>query len=188
MRIYNLNSIAESVNSGQITRNDGIRQLAAFVLYNKPLFGLHKYDEDFVSNLIVAMLEKGESFFDFYDEKQGSFFNYFFSYVKNLIHSEKRRLAYPDSSNELIILLEADLLDEEGALGIAWDLMALGSMEHATYYDTMDAIKHSKHILEQDFMVTKKAREIWNKKKMLVKLFDDEIASDLFLEDEDGLF
>ena len=61
-------------------------------------------------------------------------------------------------------------------------------MEHATYYDTMDAIKHSKHILEQDFMVTKKAREIWNKKKMLVKLFDDEIASDLFLEDEDGLF
>ena len=92
MRIFNLNSIAESVKSGQLSRVDGIKQLSEFVLYNKPLFGLQKFDEDFTSNLIVRMLEKGEKLFDSFDESQGTFFNFFYSYIKNLIHTERRKL------------------------------------------------------------------------------------------------
>lgn len=154
------------------------------VLYTSAIFHDVGYSKSFENHNVVG----AELFMEY--AKKKNFDQDFSNKVHDIIlhHSEKRRLRYPDSSNELIILLEADLLDEEGALGIAWDLMALGSMDDVTYYDTMDALKHSKHILEQDFMVTKKAREIWNKKKMLVKQFDDEIASDLFLEDEDGLF
>ena len=78
-------------------------------------------------------------------------------------------------------MLEADLLDEEGALGIVWDLMALGSMGGVNYYDAIDALKHAKHILKQDYMITPIARQIWEKKKDLVKCFTDELERDLFL-------
>ena len=98
-----------------------------------------------------------------------------------LVHSNKDLIRDKNSSNELVLLLEADLLDEEGALGIVWDLMALGSMGGVNYYDAIDALKHAKHILKQDYMITPIARQIWEKKKDLVKCFTDELERDLFL-------
>lgn len=97
-------------------------------------------------------------------------------------HSDKSRINDPTSPHELILLLEADLLDEEGALGIVWDLMALGGMDDATYYDAMDALCHSKHILKQDYMITPLARKIWEKKKEIVRTFVEDLSQDLFLE------
>ena len=99
-------------------------------------------------------------------------------------HSEKRLLKDPNSSNELIILLEADLLDEEGALGIVWDFMALGNMKDKDYYDAFsEFLKHSANILNQDYMVTKKAKKIWDSKKELVRVFMTELERDLFVEE-----
>ena len=98
-------------------------------------------------------------------------------------HSDKNQIKDKNSSNELVLLLEADLLDEEGALGIVWDLMALGKMENKDYYDAMEALKHAKHILKQDYMVTPLAKEIWEHKKELVRVFTCDLAKDLFLEE-----
>lgn len=39
------------------------------------------------------------------------------------LHSDKSLLKEDNIPDELVLLLEADLLDEEGALGIVWDLM-----------------------------------------------------------------
>jgi uncharacterized protein len=97
-------------------------------------------------------------------------------------HSDKRQITDPKSSPELILLLEADLLDEEGALGIVWDLMALGAMGNVTYYDAEDALRHAKHILKQDYMITPLAKEIWERKKKLVWEFVNELEQDLFME------
>lgn len=98
-------------------------------------------------------------------------------------HSDKSLLKTSDNI-ELILLLEADLLDEEGSLGILWDLMAYGSDGADTYYLALDEIsKHSAHILSQDFMVTPLAKMYWNKKKELVKNFIESIRQDLFLDD-----
>lgn len=117
--------------------------------------------------------------------KENGFDKEFTKSVSNIIklHSDKKLLNDPNSCNELIILQEADLLDEEGALGIIWDLLAIGKKEDLTYYDSIDALKHSGHILEQEYMVTKKAKEIWDKKKELVRQFIEETKKDLFLED-----
>lgn len=100
-----------------------------------------------------------------------------------LKHSNKEYLNNKDSSNELILLLEADLLDEEGALGLVWDLMARGAKHSISYDEALDEIEtHSGHILEQDYMVTPTAKMYWNKKKKFVKEFIDEFKFDLFEE------
>ncbi len=98
-----------------------------------------------------------------------------------LVHSDKNLLKDDSSSPELIILLEADLMDEEGALGIMWDLFSEG-MEHPDSFDCgLDTLyKHSAHILNQDYMVTPLAKKIWNEKKELVKDFIIQLKEDLF--------
>lgn len=98
-------------------------------------------------------------------------------------HSNKELLSNKDSSLELIILLEADLLDEEGALGLVWDLMAEGSNNPSSYLNGLETINiHSAHILNQDFMVTPLAKMYWEKKQKFVRQFIDELTADLFLD------
>ena len=100
-----------------------------------------------------------------------------------LNHSNKGMLK--DTKNaELIILLEADLLDEEGSMVIVWDLLAAGK-DADSYVSAIKQIKsHSIHILSQDFMVTPTAIKIWDEKKNLVKDFISQLYEDLFLEEE----
>ncbi len=105
--------------------------------------------------------------------------------VANIIynHSNKDLLNDPNSPNELILLLEADLLDEEGALGLVWDLMARGAKHSTSYYEAFDEIMgHSGHILNQDYMVTERAKKYWEEKKSFVKNFLDTLKFDLFEE------
>ena len=98
-------------------------------------------------------------------------------------HSNKSLLTDKNTSNELIILLEADLLDEEGASGLVWDLMARGAKHSICYEEAIDEImNHSGHILNQDYMVTPTAKYYWDKKKNFVKEFLDELRIDLFEE------
>jgi len=103
-----------------------------------------------------------------------------------LVHSDKNLLKDPNSSHELIILLEADLMDEEGALGIVWDLFSEGMNLPQSFDCGLDTLyKHSAHILNQDYMVTPLAKKIWNEKKELVKDFILQLKEDLFYLEED---
>lgn len=98
-------------------------------------------------------------------------------------HSMKKYLDEPETPMELIILLEADLLDEEGALGIVWDLFAEGRRDPDDYEKAIKAInEHSAHIFNQDFMVTPIAKRIWEEKKDFVKGFIQELSNDLFIK------
>ena len=98
-------------------------------------------------------------------------------------HSDKTLIKKTDNI-EMILLLEADLLDEEGAMGILWDLLAKGHKGINDYSEALDEInKHSIHILNQDYMITPIAKRYWQKKKEIVKSFVNEIQIDLFLKD-----
>ncbi|MBQ7641104.1 MAG: HD domain-containing protein [Acholeplasmatales bacterium] len=101
-----------------------------------------------------------------------------------LNHSDKKMLK--SSKNiEFIVVLEADLLDEEGSLGIVWDLLAAGQKNAKSYLDAINEIKkHSIHILSQDYMVTPTAIKIWDEKKNLVKDFISQLYEDLFVEED----
>ena len=101
-----------------------------------------------------------------------------------LNHSHKRFLTDESSSPELILLLEADILDEEGAMAIAWDLMTVGETMPDDFKEGYDMLmKYSIRILSQDMMVTDKARTYWNNKKELVRKFLSSMKEDLFIDE-----
>ena len=102
-----------------------------------------------------------------------------------LNHSHKRFLWEDSSTPELILLLEADLLDEEGAMAITWDLMTVGEMIPTDFKEGYDMLnKYSIRILSQDMMVTPKAKALWEEKKQLVKKFLSALKQDLFVDED----
>lgn len=110
---------------------------------------------------------------------------YFASCVADLIkaHSNKDLLKLADTPKELIVLIEADLMDEEGALGLVFDLLAEGYREPDSYKTVFNEIMiHSVHILDQDYMVTPLAKKFWEEKKELIRYFIDNLKKDLFME------
>lgn len=97
-------------------------------------------------------------------------------------HSNKELLQKGNIPVELIILMEADLLDEEGALGIVFDILVEGTKSPTSFNGVLPEISgHSAHILSQDYMKTPIAKKIWNEKKNLVEKFVLELKRDLFI-------
>ena len=129
-------------------------------------------------NIRGALIFKEYALMKGFDE---SFINRVYSMIVN--HSDKELLAKEDTPLEMIVLLEADLMDEEGALGLVFDLLAEGTKLPDSYEIVFNEImKHSAHILDQDFMVTPLARKYWNEKKNFIKKFIEDLKFDLFME------
>lgn len=129
----------------------------------------------------------GAEIFEEYAQSAG-FDNEFTAFVAYLIrfHSSKDLLNDPKSPIELVLLQEADLLDEEGAMGIVFDVLAYTRRypDNVSFYGVFEEInKHSYHILEQDFMVTPLARKYWKEKQDLVRSFVESYSKDLFVEE-----
>lgn len=117
--------------------------------------------------------------------KEHNFDEEFTSTIYKMIlnHSNKELIKEKDTPIEMIVLLEADLIDEEGALGIVFDLLAEGFKCPDSYDSVFNEIMmHSAHILNQNYMVTPVAKELWENKKTLIKKFIDDLKYDLFME------
>lgn len=93
MKQFELNQIPERIKSGEISKGFAIQELAMYLSKNPTLFGLKKKDEDFKSEVILLLLEKGESTIELYDSNYGSFFTYFFCFVKSLTNAVTRKRA-----------------------------------------------------------------------------------------------
>lgn len=85
MEIRNLNLLPELIASGEITKEEGLKLLASFVCNNYPIFGLHKYDEDFRSEIFIKVLEKGNKLFDTFNPQSGDFFTFTYCFIKSQI-------------------------------------------------------------------------------------------------------
>ena len=98
-------------------------------------------------------------------------------------HSNKKLMKNSDTPIELLILFEADILDETGAMSILWDCMADGMKEDPSYNKTFEHINNNTmKILDDNPMNTKKGREYWERKQELVKIFMEELKFDLGIE------
>ena len=85
-----LELVPEQVNSGRITWKQAVNDLIIFIIRNKPMFGLTKYDEDFVSEVIINFLDRGVASLSAYESDKGAFFNYVYCFTTNICNSIKK--------------------------------------------------------------------------------------------------
>jgi HD superfamily phosphodiesterase len=99
-----------------------------------------------------------------------------------LNHSDKELLKKSDTSLELIILMEADLLDDTASLGIVMDAMIEGSYEEPSFQKVYEHIeKYSMQDMKSSPMVTIPAKKFWREKQELTEEFIRQFKRDINL-------
>ena len=99
------------------------------------------------------------------------------------MHSNKELLGNPETMPELILLMEADLLDEEGALRVIWYCATKAIQGAESYLELRDFIQMGSDKRLENPMVTPIARKKWDEKICLVNSFMEELTSDIDTED-----
>lgn len=91
------------------------------------------------------------------------------------MHSNKEMLRLSDTLPELVLLMEADLMDEEGVLRVIW-YCATKAIQGADHYkDFYDFIQRGSEKRRENPMVTPLAKEIWERKIEMVDGFAREL-------------
>lgn len=111
MKSFDLNLLPEQLQAGSITRKEAVNLICSFISNNYPVFGLQKYDEDFRSDLILKIIERGEHLLDIYMPENGNFFCFLHTYISSLINTKLKSL-YKESLTRKI-RYEEYLLDTE---------------------------------------------------------------------------
>ncbi len=104
----------------------------------------------------------------------------FIEYLINT-HSQKDLLK-TDIPLELVVLMEADLLDETGAISIVWDCMMEGSKKEQSFEKTYEHIKNfTAKTMSANPMKTEIAKKYWFEKQKLVTEFIHQLETDLMI-------
>ena len=96
-------------------------------------------------------------------------------YICGLVgaHSDKWLKSDPAIDRNLLMLMEADDLDDMGALGIVMDCMVVRARnDRATYYDCYNHLcRYTRRIQRSSPMVTPEGRAFWDEETALVERF-----------------
>lgn len=104
--------------------------------------------------------------------------NHICNLIKN--HSDKSLLYNISTSLEMIILLEADVLDDTGAMGLVIDTWIKTKNSDTSFENILEKMK--KHILRKMTecpLVTEPGKKIWNEKLKLTKEFIKQYEFDI---------
>lgn len=94
-------------------------------------------------------------------------------------HSDKEKLE-EDVPRELILLMEADLLDDTGAHGVVMDIWMEATEEDVSFESIRDHIgRFSMRQIQKNPMRTEAAKRIWEEKSAIVKQFYEAYCRDL---------
>lgn len=104
-------------------------------------------------------------------------------YICSLVgaHSDKERMQEPDLDPNLMLLMEADLLDDQGALGIVMDCMISQARNpEGGFEGALDhIIRFTKRIQQDNPMATSAGRKLWEEKTELVERFVEALRRDM---------
>ncbi len=96
-------------------------------------------------------------------------------------HSDKDCMHSGEIPMELVLLMEADLLDDTGAHGIIMDAWIRATREDVSFETILEHIKRfTRKQMQDNPMRTKKAYEIWEEKKELTNRFVESLTVDLY--------
>lgn len=118
-------------------------------------------------------------------EYPGALSDEFIRRVQYIIQNHSNKSWLPEGESalapmELILLMEADLLDECGALAIVWDSMAEGMQEYQSFEKTYMRIKeHGQRFISRQPMATQAATHFWRERQELMQDFIDQLELDL---------
>jgi uncharacterized protein len=99
-------------------------------------------------------------------------------------HSEKELLENVNIPIELIVLLEADLLDDTGAHGIVLDTLVEGMNENTNFEKVYEHImRFTFDEMKDSPMVTEPGRKYWKEKQDLVTEFVRQYKRDIEMDD-----
>jgi hypothetical protein len=92
----------------------------------------------------------------------------------------------PEIDRNLLMLMEADLLDDMGLLGIVMDtLIVRARKEDATFYDCCNHYERYTHPMQHDSpMVTPEGKALWDQKTESTDRFVEEYRRDILLGGE----
>ena len=109
-------------------------------------------------------------------------------YIAGLVgaHSEKWRMRDPSVDRNLLMLMEADLLDDMGLLGIVMDTLIVRARKpEATFYDCYNHFERYTHPMQHDCpVVTPEARAFWDEKTELTDRFMEQYRRDILIGGE----
>lgn len=108
----------------------------------------------------------------------------FIKKVSNIIslHSSKELIRNKDVPIELILLIEADMLDEEGALRMVWYSIDKGITGPQSYEEIYNHIVMGNNKRLENPMVTEKGKYYWNRKQKLVEEFTRQLGEDIRID------
>jgi 8-oxo-dGTP pyrophosphatase MutT (NUDIX family) len=109
-------------------------------------------------------------------------------YIAGLVgsHSDKWRMQDPAIDRNLLMLMEADLLDDMGLLGIVMDTMIVRARkEDATFYDCYHHYERYTHPMQHNCpVVTEEAKALWNIKTESTDRFVEQFRKDILFGGE----
>lgn len=111
------------VASGKITEKEALNKIAEQLYKNPCYFALHRYDEDFRSDIILTFLQKGAQTFKRFNQRTGTFSTYIFAFVQGLILTQKRnnvrKLLADTSINSFYYVPEIENAKKDSTLNVA---------------------------------------------------------------------
>ena len=109
-------------------------------------------------------------------------------YIAGLVgsHSEKWRMSDPAIDRNLLMLMEADLLDDMGLLGIVMDTLIVRARNaEATFYDCYNHYERYTHPMQYDCPVlTPEAKKFWDEKTKSTERFVEQYRKDILFGGE----
>lgn len=93
MKTHELNLLVENLRTGKMSEKEVIDKIAVFVIKNYPIYGLHKYDEDFRQDILLGLLERGPHLLHLFNPNYGDFFTFLYCYICTLINSKLKTCA-----------------------------------------------------------------------------------------------
>ena len=85
-----IDDLPNLVQAGTISKEEAVKKIAEYIYREPYRFGLAGFDDDFKSEIILTVLQKGEQVFKRFDKNCGAFGSYLYAFVRGLILTQKR--------------------------------------------------------------------------------------------------
>ena len=82
-----LNKLPEQLRLGLISEKEAVNQICKFVVKNYPIYGLHKYDEDFRQDIILSLIERAPHILQVFNPDFGDFLTFLYCHISTLINT-----------------------------------------------------------------------------------------------------